>query len=170
MKRFWDKVNKTDGCWLWTGSRDRKGYGRISIDRSPALVHRVAWTLEHGAIPPGMCVLHKCDTPGCVRHDHLFLGTIADNNRDMFAKGRAYPQTKPKNTHCLRGHALTPENKRGRACRTCSNDNTTRRREANPEAKRAQERELYWRNIEESRRKGREKQRLRQQRKEQARA
>lgn len=52
------------------------------------LSHRVAWRLTNGAIPDGLQVLHECDTPACVNPAHLFLGTQADNLRDMHAKGR----------------------------------------------------------------------------------
>jgi len=85
------RTHRTDGCWLWTGRRDRAGYGKIR--RGPSAknlrAHRVAWELEHGPIPDGLCVLHHCDNPSCVRPDHLFLGTDADNVADMFAKGRS---------------------------------------------------------------------------------
>jgi hypothetical protein len=88
-ERFWSFVQNNRGCWIWSGSRDRRGYGRINYDGSkPALAHRVAWELAHGAIPVGLHVLHRCDNPACVRIEHLFLGTDLDNVRDMDRKGR----------------------------------------------------------------------------------
>lgn len=89
-RRFWSKSKKSDGCWEWTASADRDGYGRILIPGGGPMIpaHRAAWMIAHGAIPAGLCVLHRCDTPACVRPSHLFLGTTADNNHDCMAKGR----------------------------------------------------------------------------------
>jgi hypothetical protein len=91
-ERFSRRVEKSDdGCWLWTGYRGRDGYGCISAGGAGGrslLAHRVAWTIHNGPIPEGLNVLHKCDQPRCVRVDHLFLGTQADNMRDCAAKGR----------------------------------------------------------------------------------
>jgi len=91
-RRLWAKVVKhEDGCWVWIGLVNPKGYGRIGVGRNEGmrLAHRVAWELTHGAIPVGKCVLHKCDVPACVNPEHLFLGDRADNNVDMMRKGRA---------------------------------------------------------------------------------
>lgn len=92
-QRFWAKVRKTGTCWIWTGCVMSNGYGSITdrarATRSPSvLVHRLSWELAYGDVPRGLCVLHRCDVRVCVRPDHLFLGTLADNCRDRTAKGR----------------------------------------------------------------------------------
>lgn len=86
--RFWNKVDKTDGCWLWTGRPLADGYGQFGGRRA----HRVAWELTYGPVQRGLCVLHHCDTPLCVRPSHLFDGTKRENSRDMARKGRQWKQ------------------------------------------------------------------------------
>ncbi len=88
--RFWAKVNKTETCWLWVARCNRKGYGEFrSEDGSTQLAHRISWLIAHGKFPDP-CALHSCDTPACVNPDHLFEGTVGDNNRDMYAKNRGF--------------------------------------------------------------------------------
>ena len=87
MKRFWEKVDKSGDCWEWTGAKVQ-GYGQSYYQDKRIYAHRLSWVLEHGQIPHGLCVLHACDNPGCVRSDHLFLGTQLDNIRDRDNKGR----------------------------------------------------------------------------------
>lgn len=77
-----------DGCWEYTGTTTTAGYGYMVIAGQQTYVHRLAWELDNGPIPDGMVICHRCDYPPCVNPEHLFLGTIADNNRDMWAKGR----------------------------------------------------------------------------------
>lgn len=84
-ERFWPKVEKTDGCWLWRGGKLKGGYGMLG----GLLAHRIAFSLSTGDIPPGMHVLHRCDNPPCVNPAHLFLGTHRDNMADKERKGRA---------------------------------------------------------------------------------
>lgn len=88
LERFWSQVAKSDGCWLWQGSRQRLGYGVFSYARRWAFAHRLSWMVHGGTIPEGLCICHRCDNPRCVRPDHLFLGTQADNMRDKVSKGR----------------------------------------------------------------------------------
>ena len=93
--RFWRHVEPEPNscCWLWRGGLIGNGYGRFRRGpahiRGRALAHRVAWELTRGPIPAGLAVCHRCDTPRCCNPYHLFLGTVADNNRDMCQKGRA---------------------------------------------------------------------------------
>jgi len=87
-ERFWEKVLKSDDCWLWAGNTNDHGYGLLGMNGHNRYAHRIAWELTYGAIPIGMSVLHHCDNPPCVRPSHLFLGTQADNIADMDAKNR----------------------------------------------------------------------------------
>lgn len=91
---FWAKVVRSDGCWEWTGAKDRFGYGTVTrklLSKVPIRAHRLSWFFANGPVPDGQWVLHRCDNPPCVRPDHLFLGTRSDNIRDMFAKERGRP-------------------------------------------------------------------------------
>ena len=78
----------TNGCWLWTGYRNRGGYGELKHRGKRVLAHRLSWRLAHGNLPASLHVLHRCDNPACVRPEHLFLGTNQDNVADRIAKGR----------------------------------------------------------------------------------
>lgn len=87
-----DRINanvfKTETCWLWTGFIDELGYGRISSNRKDYKAHRLSYQTFIGPIPPGMCVLHRCDVRNCANPEHLFLGSQLDNIKDMVAKNR----------------------------------------------------------------------------------
>lgn len=143
-RRFWEKVAKGDGCWEWKGGAPPStGYGRIYRRGKSIGAHRAAWEISFGPILKGLQVCHKCDNRTCVRPDHLFLGTISDNIKDMVKKGRHRVQSGPENlkkivatmrigtakyyanrTHCKHGHEFSLENtyiaKSGqRVCREC---------------------------------------------------
>jgi len=147
-ERFWGHVQKTETCWLWVAALNNKGYGKfLSLAHGPGTyAHRFSWMLHYGPIPQGLCVLHKCDVPRCIRPDHLFLGTHKDNMRDMVAKGRVVQapanrrqaELKRAQTHCKYNHPLSGNNlafsrrgqRRCRACRTIHSREYKRRRRA----------------------------------------
>ncbi|OFV75372.1 HNH endonuclease signature motif containing protein [Rhodococcus erythropolis] len=70
-RRFWSKVEKTDGCWTWTASRNKGGYGQVNIRGEVLLAHRLAYTLKHGLVEPELVMDHLCRTRACVNPDHL---------------------------------------------------------------------------------------------------
>lgn len=122
--RFLRSFRRGPGCWEWTATQhDSDGYGSSFCGGRRLLAHRVAWTLANGPIPDGLHVLHRCDNPRCVNPAHLFLGTQADNNRDLAQKGR-HGRPNAKRTGCRWGHPFTPENtwidkQGGRHCIEC---------------------------------------------------
>ncbi len=92
-RRLLDRlVRASSGCWIWTGSKNEKGYGKIGVwnanSDSATYTHRLSYTLFCGLIPDGMFVCHRCDNPACCNPVHLFIGTNEDNVRDMVSKER----------------------------------------------------------------------------------
>ncbi len=101
VERVMEKVNITQDCWEWAGTRNPNGYGVVRIGGRAGkthLVHRWLDEQRNGPIPPGIGVLHHCDNPPCVNPKHLWRGTHAENMRDMDNKGR-----------CRRRRSLTDE-------------------------------------------------------------
>ncbi len=91
---FWSKVAPANdnGCLLWQAAANGDGYGLVRVGSKLQRAHRVAWEAVNGPIPNGLCVCHRCDQPGCINPQHLFLGEHRDNVRDCAAKGRLAAQ------------------------------------------------------------------------------
>jgi hypothetical protein len=117
-------VKDANGCWNWPAARNSSGYGVTSVDGRMAAAHRQSYIEAKGEIPPGLFVCHRCDNPPCVNPEHLFLGTVLDNSRDMVSKGRA-SRWRAFLTHCKHGHPFDAANtivapRTGyRKCREC---------------------------------------------------
>lgn len=79
IARFWTKVDKSKDCWEWTGCLNIAGQGIYGVQRAVGRVHRIAYHLLIGPIPPGMYVCHRCKNHKCVNPDHLFIGGTRDN-------------------------------------------------------------------------------------------
>lgn len=92
LLRFKRRTETGPGCWAWSGYKDPNGYGRLAVKGpdgwSMQLAHRVSYGLFVDDLGE-LDVLHKCDNPECTNPDHLFLGTQADNMKDMAQKGRS---------------------------------------------------------------------------------
>jgi hypothetical protein len=115
IDRFWSKVRKGDGCWLWTGKPTGRGYGQFNIRGSNKGAHVWGYELQVGPVPPGLTVDHTCRVKLCVRGSHLEAVTTLENNL-------RYTRTI---THCPHGHEYTPKNTRidakgARNCRACA--------------------------------------------------
>jgi hypothetical protein len=93
VERFMSKVDSSggeDACWIWTGTKDRYGYGRFRLRDKKEKAHRVSYELFKRKVPKGQLVRHKCNNPACVNPSHLRSGTHGKNIQDMIESGRNY--------------------------------------------------------------------------------
>lgn len=120
-ERFFSKVQKTPECWLWTGAKDREGYGRFDTEET-CLAHRFSYLRFVGPIPEGYCIDHICRNTTCVNPQHLRPLTAAENT--MISRGVAPRYA--RRDKCAHGHPLMGQNVRlggkngnSRRCLTC---------------------------------------------------
>jgi len=118
---FWEKVQKGNDCWEWTGHHCAKGYGRCWFEGKVRQAHRVSYQMIVGEIPAGMTLDHTCRNRGCVNPAHVEPVT----NKVNVLRGNSMPAQNHRKTHCAYGHEFTDENTyirvngAGRECREC---------------------------------------------------
>lgn len=131
-ERFWSKIRKTSGCWLWGGTENGRGYGFFPVGGKYVQAHRYAYEKLRGKIPAGLTIDHLCRVTLCVNPAHLEPVTQRVNTRRaQAANGRGWVVT-----HCPQGHEYTLENtyiepKGSRSCRTCRVERTRQWRQQN---------------------------------------
>lgn len=124
--RFWCKVAQEGSCLVWMAGKDRKGYGKFSLDGKLCMAHRVAWEWVKGPIPEGHQLDHLCKNRACVKWEHLEAVLPVENNR----RSDSVSARNIGKTHCPKGHEFTEANtviqmRRGRPmrkCRTCTQE------------------------------------------------
>lgn len=121
MKKFWDKVRKSKGCWNFIGSVGKDGYGKFYIDGKMEMAHRVSYKIKVGEIPKGLNIDHKCRNRACVNPKHIEPVT----QRENVMRGLGVARFNSEKTHCIHGHEFNYINTRitkdgERACRVCA--------------------------------------------------
>lgn len=105
MDRFWNKVDQSGDCWLWTAAPDTAGYGQFKFEGKNIKAHRMSYYLTHG-VWPNIC-RHKCDNPPCVRPDHLVEGSHKDNSDDKFERDRGWWDLTVEQVKNMRSREMT---------------------------------------------------------------
>jgi len=113
--RFWSKVNKSAGCWLWTGGKSGHGYGRFRLTGKLQSPHRLTYMEAKGPIPGGLTIDHLCRNTLCVNPDHLEAVTMKEN----VLRGEGPTAKFARRTHCLDGHEFVRLKNGHRVCLVC---------------------------------------------------
>lgn len=124
------------GCWLWLGSLDKDGYGRLSWKNHACGAHRYSWMAFRGPIPEGMQIDHMCRVRSCVNPDHLRVVTPRQNVLENSLSHQARNAAKP---HCPKCGGVWTTTHRGqirRICRFCRRDASRRYEARFPERRR----------------------------------
>ncbi|MFY1862077.1 HNH endonuclease signature motif containing protein [Achromobacter xylosoxidans] len=122
QRRIDEKIVKaSDGCWNWTGTKQKTGHGRIKVDKRNRCAHRVVFELLRGSIPDGLVLDHLCRNPSCVNPEHLEPVT----QRENLLRGKTIIAANAAKTHCPHGHPYAGDNLKinvngQRVCVTCS--------------------------------------------------
>lgn len=127
-ERFWQKVQKTDSCWHWTGALSAGGYGTFHDGEKTVSAHRYSYSKMSGPVPPGMQLDHLCRNRHCVNPNHLEPVSPRENT----LRGISPAAENAKKDRCPRGHEYTVDDtylypRGGRFCREC------RRNESRPQ-------------------------------------
>ena len=121
LNRFWNKVDKTGSCWVWTGARTSQGYGNFLWYGKNVVAHRKSYEILVGNIPKDLDLDHLCRNRSCVNPYHLEPVT----RRENLLRGDTIPAKHVNKTHCPKGHKYTKENtytyagNNSRYCKTC---------------------------------------------------
>lgn len=151
MKRFFNKVEKTDYCWIWKASVDINGYGQFQYKKRMLKSHRFYWEFINGEVPRGKELDHLCRNKKCVNPGHLEAVSHKENMRRGLTNVASINIIK---THCPKGHSYSGENlirtKVGRICRICTNSRNLSIYHKNKEKIKVQKKEYYKRKKEEN--------------------
>jgi hypothetical protein len=128
LQSFWNRVERTESCWLWRGAFNTGGYGVLKMDKRMRIAHRVSWELLVGPIPDGLTIDHLCKVRACINPAHLEPVTSGENA----LRGDGPCAQNARLEFCIRGHPFTKTYVRKghakRACRICINASAKARR------------------------------------------